>query len=224
MRTAAAAKAAIEKHGILLVFPIKNRPLPASLWSVLHPRTPMRWEWDDSADSKVVALWHMREELARSFEVVYAKWFQGRATFFSKAVFQALLATLKTHGPLTFGLSSAARELLDLLEDNSPQSTKELRRAAGMQGRTMEAMYTRGMKELWSRLLVVGVGEVNDGAFPSLAMGATKLMFEDLWLASDTLSMTDTARVEGVLTAGSATRRELEKVQKKLSAARSSHY
>ena len=34
---------------------------------------------------------------------------------------------------------------------------------------------------LWSRLLIVG--EVDDGAFPSLAVGATELVFEDLWLS-----------------------------------------
>ncbi len=37
------------------------------------------------------------------------------------------------------------------------------------------------MKELWSRLLIMGVGEVDDGAFPSLNMSATRLRFEDLW-------------------------------------------
>jgi hypothetical protein len=37
------------------------------------------------------------------------------------------------------------------------------------------------MKELWSRCLIVAYGEVDDGAFPSLAVGSAKLLFEDLW-------------------------------------------
>jgi hypothetical protein len=37
------------------------------------------------------------------------------------------------------------------------------------------------MKELWSRLLIVGFGEVDEGAFPSLAVGATRLLFEPLY-------------------------------------------
>ena len=37
------------------------------------------------------------------------------------------------------------------------------------------------MRELWERLLIVGVGEVDDGAFPSLAVGATEVLFEELW-------------------------------------------
>ena len=188
----ARAIALVERHGALLVFPIGNRPEPKSLWSVLHPRTPMRWEWDETGDGRVVDLWHARRELAESREVVYSKWFQGRATLFAKGVFEAMLATFVAEArtttkataagsPLTAGLSPDARALLEILEDDSPQSTKALKRSAGMQGRVMEAAYTRALKELWSRLLVVGAGEVEDGAFPSLSIGATKLLFEDLW-------------------------------------------
>jgi hypothetical protein len=175
------AVAAIETRGILLVYPLANRAEPRSLWSELHPRTPMRWAWDSEADGRVAAMWKLREELARSLSVVYAKWFRGRATFFSRTVFRALLASLAKGGDLRAGLSRPARELLELLEDDSPQSTKQLRANSGLQGRVNEGPYTRAMKELWSRLLVVGVGEVDDGAFPSLAMSATATRFEDLW-------------------------------------------
>src|SRR4051812_17327021 len=102
------AVAAIERSGVLLVYPIQNRPDPPSLWTALHPRTAMRWEWDESGDDRVADLWHLRERLSRSGEVVYAKWFQGRATFFSREVFTAfltLLGTARTPGP-TAALSS----------------------------------------------------------------------------------------------------------------------
>jgi hypothetical protein len=42
------------------------------------------------------------------------------------------------------------------------------------------------MNELWAALLVVGTGEVDDGAFPSLEIGATRSIFEDLWDAAAT--------------------------------------
>ena len=48
-------------------------------------------------------------------------------------------------------------------------------------GRFNEAAYQRALKELWTRLLIVAYGEVDEGAFPSLAIGATRLIFEDLW-------------------------------------------
>jgi hypothetical protein len=179
--TEAKARAAIEAHGILLVYPIDNRAEPPSLWRVLHPRTPMRWAWDEGADDRVVALWHLRERLAASRTVVYGKWFRDRATFFSQPLFTAMLAHVRAE-PLL--LSREARELYALLEEDSPQSTKVLRRAAGLSGREYERAWTRAMRELWSRLLVVGTGEIDDGAFPSLAVGATRWIFEELWDAA----------------------------------------
>ena len=44
-----------------------------------------------------------------------------------------------------------------------------------------ERVYKKALDELWARLLILGGGEVDDGAFPSLAIGATDLLFEDLW-------------------------------------------
>jgi hypothetical protein len=180
----AVAKAlrAIEAKGALLVYPMGNRLEPPSLWYTLHPRTPMRWAWDEGADMRVVRLWQLREQLARERAVVYTKWYRGRATFFSRSVFAALLARTRK---LPRALGADARDLLALLEEDSPQSTKELRRAAGLTGKVSERVYTRALRELWERLLIVGTGEVDDGAFPSLAIGATRWIFEDLWEESD---------------------------------------
>jgi hypothetical protein len=180
--TEAAAIRAIEEHGCLLVYPIDNRPEPGSLWRVFYPRTPMRWEWDESGDDRVAHLWHLRTELSRSGQVVYAKWYRGRATFFSRELFMALLARLgSTREDARRELSPVAREILGVLEMDSPLSTKQIKAATDLRGRANEPRYERAMKELWSRLLVVGFGEFEDGAFPSLAVGATKLLFEDLW-------------------------------------------
>jgi hypothetical protein len=177
------AVAAIEKHGALLVYPIDNRKEPLSLWSVFHPRTPMRWEWDEDGDDRVSRLWHLRAELSASSKVVYAKWFRGRATFFSREVFTALLAAFGARP----ALGREARELLEALALDSPLSTKQLKRATGLTGRLMEPTYERAMKELWQRFLIVGYGEVDDGAFPSLAVGSAQVLFEDLHEAARAL-------------------------------------
>ena len=65
---------AINEHGILLVYPLDNRKEPKSIWSVLYPRTPMRWEWDAGGDDRVGELWVLRESLMGSRDVVYSKW------------------------------------------------------------------------------------------------------------------------------------------------------
>jgi hypothetical protein len=185
MRLATAVRA-IEEHGVLLVYPIANRSEPRSLWSVLYPRLAMKWAWDESADSEVAEMWHLRERLARSGQVVYGKWYQGRATFFSTTIFVALVARLRARGDVLSRLGRNASELLELLEENSPVSTKVLRADAMASARySARTDVDRAMKELWRRFLVVGLGEVADGAFPSLSVGATSLVLEPLWLASE---------------------------------------
>src|SRR5271167_90429 len=98
------AVSAINTAGALLVFPLDNRKEPASIWSHFFPRTPMRWEWDESGDNRVGDLWHLRSELSTTRKVVYTKWFRGRATYFSKELFTLLLRVLNTESPET-GLS-----------------------------------------------------------------------------------------------------------------------
>jgi hypothetical protein len=176
--TRAKALSAISERGALLVYPIANRKEPRSLWSALYPRSAMHWAWDETADDRVVGLWHLREELARSRKVVYAKWYRGRAVFFSRELFTDMLSAI---APWTISPSFEAREIMGLLEENSPRSTKDVRREAGLRGKQGERVWQRSLKELWEALSIVGTGEVDDGAFPSLEIGATRSIFEDLW-------------------------------------------
>lgn len=180
---------AINSKGFLLVFPINNKRSPDSLWYNLHPQTQMRWEWDETGDGKLFELWRLREELARSREVVYGKYFQNRATFFSKSVFTDLLAIKGVN--FTEIKNTEARNILSLLEMDSPLSTKQLKESSELKGKFFEASYHRALKELWQRLAIVGVGEIDDGAFPSLAHSATKTEFEDLWLRAQEIEIAD---------------------------------
>jgi hypothetical protein len=68
------------------------------------------------------------------------------------------------------------------------------------------------MRELFTRFLIVGFGEVEDGAFPSLAVGSTELLFEDLWRKGDEMpSGKARATIDRCLPAGSHFRRFLER-------------
>ncbi len=180
---------AIEERGILLVYPIDNRPEPASLWSELYPRSEMRWEWDSGGDDRVAKLWGLRADLSQSGKVIYSKWYQGRATFFSKECFTALLVVMGSQDDPRHVLSFQAQALLEVLEMDSPLSTKQLKRAAELQGKANEARYARALKELFTRLWAVGFGEVDDGAFPSLAVGASRVLFEELWNRAQKMSL-----------------------------------
>ena len=178
--TSKSAISAINQAGALLVFPLDNRKEPASIWSHFFPRSPMRWEWDESGDNRVGDLWHLRARLSTTGKVVYTKWFRGRATYFSRDLFCVLLRSLNPIDSYS-GLSTESRAVLRILEGESPLSTKEIKRIADLQGRAMEKNYERAMRELWSRCLIVAYGEVEDSSFPSLAVGATRVLFEDLW-------------------------------------------
>lgn len=175
----------IDKAGALLVFPIDNKREPDSIWYRFFPKSEMRWEWDADGDHRVSDLWHLKTELSTTGKVVYTKWYRGRATYFSKPLFTALLRKLNPALNDSYKnqatLSQAARKILEILQAESPLSTKELKRLADMRGRENERAYEKALKELWSRLLIVAYGEVDDGAFPSLAVGATETLFEQLW-------------------------------------------
>jgi hypothetical protein len=171
----------------------------------------MRWDWAETADPRVVDLWHLREVLARSGDVAYAKWFRGRATFFSLPVFHALLTTLAQCGDVFRGLPRESIEILDLLREHSPRSTKEIRAATDLRGRPFERLFQHAMKALWSRLLIVGVGEVEDGAFPSLAVAATESMFEDLWLRRRSAPVSAMRELDQALARSPSFARELDR-------------
>jgi hypothetical protein len=217
--TVAKAVQLINKKGLLLVFPQENRKEPASLWYEFFPRTKMRWEWDESGDNRVGELWHLRERLSLSRKTIYAKWFRGRATLISLDLFPAMLKLANPEFPHATGLSFTARDILDILDEDSPLSTKQLKKLSGLQGRASEATYQRALKELWDRLLIVAYGEVDEGAFPSIAVGSSRVIFEDLWNEAGALSIEDAqASVDQRLVEGSAFRKYWDSLVKKWNA------
>jgi hypothetical protein len=179
----------INDRGVLLVFPINNRPLPFSLWSEFYPKTRMVWDWNDDAAGPVHDMWGLMKRLSDCRDVVYSKWYQGRATFFSRELFAAMLSLRCRQFDARRRLSSTARTLFEVLENNSPLSTRKLKELTDLQGRPHESEYSRAMKELFSRFLIVGFGEVDDGAFPSLAVGATELLYDDLWRQAEGMNV-----------------------------------
>lgn len=179
----------INREGILLVFPINNKKEPRSLWSGFFPSSKMTWEWDQNGDDRVHRMWSLMKKLSSSQEVVYSKWYQGRATFISKELFIAMQAYFFHLGLSERPKSFISQQLLEELENDSPLSTKQLKKLTELQGKDNESKYQRAMKDLFSYFFIVAYGEVDDGAFPSLAVGATKLIFEDLYLEAKDLGI-----------------------------------
>ncbi len=185
----------LDHHGALLIFPIKNRTEPLSLWQCFFPRKAMKWEWTDDADDGVAQLWHLRAILSSSRGAVYTKWYQGRAAVLSLKLFRAMIGVVAGESDPLCHLSLEARKILELLEDDSPLPTKRLRALAELSGKENERAFTKGMRELWSRLLIVGYGEIEEGGFPSLTVGATRLLFEQEWEEGARMSAAERERV-----------------------------
>jgi hypothetical protein len=186
----------ISRNGVLLVFPINNRQLPRSLWSQFFPDTPMIWDWNEDADHRVSDMWSLMKGLSGNRAVVYSKWYQGRATFFSRELFTAMLCVRRLHDREDRRkLDDAARQIMEVLENNSPLSTRKLKELTDLQGRLHESAYSRSMKMLFSKLMIVGFGEVDDGAFPSLAVGATELLYDDLFSDAEAMPIREAQRI-----------------------------
>lgn len=201
----------INAKGLLLVYPIKNQREPASLWSEFYPRSPMDWSWDFDADGRVSRMWSLMKTLSDSGEVVYSKWYRGRATFFSKELFKSLLAV--TEPWVQERWPSAASEIFDVLSSDSPLSTKIIKKEAGLAGKDYASEFDRNMRFLYQRFLIVTFGEVDDGAFPSSAVGTTELLFESLWEEAKRLDRKQAWKIVNTyLPAKSVTRKFFDKI------------
>ena len=132
--TIAKAVDRIRERGVLLVFSINNREEPRSLWSEFFPATKMVWDWNEDADRRVAEMWQLMKLLSDSSEVVYSKWYQGRATFFSRELFASMLAVRRRTFDPRRGLSNTAKTLLEVLENNSPLSTEGVKACDGPRG------------------------------------------------------------------------------------------
>ncbi len=201
----------INRAGVLLAFPIRNEREPASLWQKLYPRTKMNWAWGEEGQSKVADHWHLMKVLSADRRVVYSKWYQGRATFFCRDLFSALMALRRRREQEPIR-SEYAQDILAALEADSPMSTRDLKITCGLQGKLNEAIFRSALKELFLNFLVVGFGEVDDGAFPSLAIGASQIVFEDLFTDSINLPAAQAqALVDGLMPEGSKVRKYLDR-------------
>ncbi len=204
---------AINRDGIILVFPIDNRKDPHSLWFELHPKTKMRWEWDDEGDAKVADLWHLKTQMSTTREVVYTKWFRNRATYFSRELFTACLC-LSLKNPVT--LPRESKQILEALQMDSPLSTKQIKEAAELQGKLLESLFNKSMKKLWDPFLIVAFGEFEDSSFPSLAVGATQTIFENLWQDAHAMKQKDAQNlVDKKMPQGGLWRKYWDKINEK---------
>ena len=124
-----------------------------------------------------------------------------------------MLCLRKSELELNSKLSRTALQILEILESDSPLSTKQLKKMAELQGRDNEKFYLRAMKALFKDFHIVAYGEVDDGAFPSLATGSTKNLYEDLWIDAQQMDSAEAMKViDQFMPHGQLFRKYLDKI------------
>jgi hypothetical protein len=170
----------VERLGCVAVFPEKSSKKSSivSLWELFYPRSPMKWEWDESADNRVVKLWWLKNEVARTQKVLYGRFFSNRPVFVSPSEAQKILKSLHLRP-----LSPLAREILARLEDNSPQTKRMLGRELRGDGwEPTRADFERALLDLQKSFQIVSLGdsEREKGPMPSSEYAAFGLIFPNL--------------------------------------------
>ncbi len=177
----ASAVALIEERGCVAVFPDTARKSSpwVSLWELYYPRSPFRWNWEEGADPRVVRLWWLKDELARSKRVVYGRFFGNRPVFLSLGEAAKIV---KNH-PQPQSLSALARECLSQLEDNSPLTKRMISRELRKSGYEFSrSEIDRALLDLQKSFRIVSLGdsEREAGPMPSSEYAATALVFPQL--------------------------------------------
>ena len=83
------------------------------------------------------------------------------------------------------------RLILEAVDVDSPLSTRQVKEACELQGRLNEPQFNKTTKYLWQNLCLIAFGEINDSSFPSLGYASPKILFEDLWVESQKISVAE---------------------------------
>lgn len=153
----------INEVGVVSVFPAKST-MP-SLFKFLHPRSKFSWVWDEYGDSKVVKLWWLKNDIARSKKVLYGRFFSNQPVFVSLDRAEEFKAKIKPKAK-----TKLESYILENLELNSPQTLRMLKRQARHDGvEFLRSEWQRALVSLQKQFLISSLGdsERESGPMPS---------------------------------------------------------
>lgn len=170
----------VEKYGCVAIFPekIKKKNSIVSLWEIYFPRTKMNWEWDEDADRRVVRLWWLKNEVAQTKKVLYGRFLSNRPVLVSKDKAREMMKVM-----IRPQLNALAREILNRLEDNSPQTKRMLARELRAEGwEFSKSEIEKSLLSLQKGFWIVNLGdsEREKGPMPSTEYAALSLVFPEL--------------------------------------------
>jgi len=166
----------IQREGVVSVFPAKGKRALPSLFRFLHPRSSFSWVWDENGDDKVVKLWWLKNEIAASKKVLYGRFFTNQPVFVAFARAKELRAQVQR-----VPLGELDRYVLELLEQNSPQTLRMMKRQARLEGRDfLRSEWQKSLLKLQKQFLICSLGDSTreSGPMPSTEYVALEHFFD----------------------------------------------
>ena len=156
----------VNERGFIYFWPIKDITLP-SLWAAVAGDRPVADEHDDPGH----VTWGWKDELLPARRWYYGKVLRRKATIISLDVAPAFYALSENYGEPELDyldqykagqLTHDAKTVYEVLLQNGPLDTPEIRRQARMTARTSDAPFNRAIEFLQAdfKVLPVGVAEV----------------------------------------------------------------
>lgn len=166
LRTREQAISYVNERKFVYFWPIKDITMP-SLWTAVAGDRPVADEHNDSGH----VTWGWKDELLPARKWYYAKVLRKKATIISLDVAPAFYALSENYGEPELDyldqykagqLTHDAKTVYEVLLQNGPMDTPELRRQARMTARTSDSPFNRAIEFLQAdfKVLPVGVAEV----------------------------------------------------------------
>jgi hypothetical protein len=168
IHTVAEAETFINTVGFCFAFKANRSELPC-LWHAAAGERNPDYPLHVQNDPYISLVWVAKDQLAAEKKVYYGKALKKRPTFISLKYFPYFYRLITDQRGDHYladynrgGLSRDARRILDVLNEQSPQITADLKAAAAMANPDKRSAFDAAMAELQSRFYVVKIGEFYD--------------------------------------------------------------
>ena len=159
----------VNETGFCFAFKAENSELPCLWHAACGMRDPLMPEHTHH-DPAISFVWEMKNVLPSEGKIYYGKLLKKRPMMVSLEYlpyFYVLSHRTGLRGEyqrefLKERLSVTARDIMDALEDSSPQTTKGLKLATGHLTKSSRVHFDRAMAELQEKMFLVKVAELDD--------------------------------------------------------------
>ncbi len=169
VRTKEDALGFVDDVGYCFAFKAENSELPCLWHAACGMRNPLM-PHHSHHDPYLSFVWEMKDILPSERKIYYGKLLKRRPTMISLEFLPYFyVLSDRTGSPGEYAqefrrgrLSDTAHDIMEALEDSSPQVTQGLKLATGRMARGDRAEFDRAIAELQSKMFIVKVGEQHD--------------------------------------------------------------